>query len=37
MLSQLVRYEEAGVKLVLVTNVKKGRDIEVWGIEELRL
>ena len=30
MLSQLVRYEEAGVKLVLVTNVKKGRDIEVW-------
>jgi Holliday junction resolvase-like predicted endonuclease len=34
-LDQLVRYEEAGVKLILVTNVRKGKFIEIWGLEEL--
>jgi Holliday junction resolvase-like predicted endonuclease len=34
-LDQLVRYEEAGVKLILVTNVRKGKSIEIWGLEEL--
>jgi Holliday junction resolvase-like predicted endonuclease len=34
-LDQLARYEEAGVKLILVTNVRKGKFIEIWGLEEL--
>jgi Holliday junction resolvase-like predicted endonuclease len=34
-LDQLARYEEAGVRLVLVTNVRQGRSIEIWGLEEL--
>jgi Holliday junction resolvase-like predicted endonuclease len=34
-LDQLVRYEEAGVRLILVTNVRRGRSIEIWGLEEL--
>jgi Holliday junction resolvase-like predicted endonuclease len=34
-LDQLVRYEEAGVRLILVTNVRKGKSIEIWGLEEL--
>ncbi len=37
-LDQLVRYEEAGVKLILeelVTNVRRGKSIEIWGLEEL--
>jgi Holliday junction resolvase-like predicted endonuclease len=34
-LDQLARYEEAGVRLVLVTNVRKGKSIEIWGLEEL--
>jgi Holliday junction resolvase-like predicted endonuclease len=34
-LDQLTRYEEAGVRLVLVTNVRQGRSIEIWGLEEL--
>ena len=34
---QLRRYSEAGVKIILVTNVQKGKavEVEVWGIEEL--
>ena len=32
---QLRRYSEAGVKIILVTNVQKGKAVEVWGIEEL--
>jgi hypothetical protein len=36
MLGQLARYEAANVKLVLITNVKKGRALEVWGIDELQ-
>jgi len=32
---QLRRYSEAGVKLILVTNVQKGKAVEVWGLEEL--
>jgi len=34
-LDQLVRYEEAGVKLILATNVRRGKSIEIWGLEEL--
>jgi Holliday junction resolvase-like predicted endonuclease len=34
-LDQLVRYEEVGVKLILVTNVRRGKFIEIWGLEEL--
>jgi hypothetical protein len=34
-LDQLVRYEEAGVRLVLVTNVRRGKSIEIWSLEEL--
>jgi hypothetical protein len=37
-LDQLVRYEEAGVKLILeelVTNVRRGKSIEIWDLEEL--
>jgi hypothetical protein len=34
-LDQLVRYEQAGVKLILVTNLEKGKGVEIWGIEEL--
>jgi hypothetical protein len=34
-LDQLARYEQAGVKLVLVTNLEKGKDAEIWGIWEL--
>ena len=32
---QLRRYSEAGVKFILVTNVQKGKAVEVWGLEEL--
>jgi hypothetical protein len=35
LLDQLARYEQAGVKLVLVTNLEKGKDAEIWGIWEL--
>ncbi len=34
-LDQLARYEETGVRLVLVTNVRRGKSIEIWGLEEL--
>ena len=34
-LDQLARYEEAGVRLVLITNVRRGKSIEIWGLEEL--
>ena len=34
-LGQLTRYEEAKAKLILVTNVRRGRNIEIWGYEEL--
>jgi Holliday junction resolvase-like predicted endonuclease len=34
-LDQLARYEEAGAKLILVTNVKRGKDVVIWGVEEL--
>jgi len=35
MLGQLARYEAPQAKLILITNVKNGANIEVWGIEEL--
>lgn len=35
MLGQLARYEEAGTKLILITNVQEGAKIKVWGIKEL--
>jgi hypothetical protein len=34
-LDQLERYKQAGVKLILVTSVRRGEDVEVWGIEDL--
>jgi len=36
MLGQLARYEEANVKLVLITQMKRGKALEVWGMEELQ-
>jgi len=36
MLEQLARYEVANVKLVLITQMKRGKALEVWGIEELQ-
>jgi len=36
-LDQLARYEQAGVRLILVTNLEKGKSVEIWGIEELDL
>ena len=32
---QLWRYSKAKAKLILITNVKSGRNVEVWGLREL--
>jgi len=32
---QLKRYSQAKVKLILVTDVQKGKAVEIWGLEEL--
>ena len=34
-LDRLVRYEEVDVRLAFVTNLRRGKSIEVWGIKEL--
>ncbi len=36
MLGQLARYKVANVKLVLITQMKRGKALDVWGIEELQ-
>ena len=32
---QLKRYSKAKAKLILITDIETGKDIEVWGIKEL--